>query len=231
MPANESTTPPLSPWIVAITGGVGSGKSTVASVFVSLGAHHIDADRIAHEVIQTPEVTQQLVQAFGGETLDAAGKPRRDYLSDHIFGCGDGAERERRIAALNRITHPAVRMKIDKMLEMWAQKGFDEASPLPRKRPLLILDIPLLERSPYSTRASTILFIESSFEDRLQRVQDSRGWSEERLREREASQVDLAQKRQGAKQVVTNPNRPDCLQALEISCRELIQEWSREMNS
>ena len=189
------------PFIVAVTGGIGSGKSRVARVFESLGAHVIDADRLAHEVLAEETTLATIEEEFPGVRAPD-GSLDRAALADRVFT--DPAARER----LNAIVHPAVRGRIDKALAQLAANGSDAASPLPGKRPLVLLDIPLLETSPYRDRADVVLFIDAPERDRLRRVIETRGWSAEELARREASQAPLAEKRRSAHHILPNPDPP-----------------------
>ena len=228
MPASDrGDSPPESsldrPFIVAVTGGIGSGKSTVARVFEGLGATVIDADRIAADVIQLPAIRAQ-VEAEFGEVYDEAGRLDRAALADRIFT--DSGARER----LNEIVHPEVRARIDKALAAVGATGSDTGRP-PGKRPLVLLDIPLLETSPYPDRADVVLFIDAPREDRLRRVQETRGWSSEELTRREASQVSLTEKKRRADLNLINRDGEDRAaerERLEARCRALYHEWTSD---
>ena len=223
MPASDAgaaaTAPPF---IVAVTGGVGSGKSTVARIFEGLGATVIDADRIAAEVIELPEIRAQVEAAFGA-VYDPSGGLDRAALADRIFT--DATARER----LNDIVHPEVRARIDKALAALGATGSDNPRPPPGKRPLVLLDIPLLETSPYPDRADVVLFIDAPREDRLRRVRATRGWSSEELTRREASQVSLTEKERRADLSLINRDGDDPTaerERLEARCRALYEEWT-----
>lgn len=87
---------------VGLTGGVACGKSTVAKMFVDLGAQIVDADTIAHELYRPGhEVLQQLVKHFGAEILKPDGELDRAKLATLVFDGG-------RVEELNKIVHPAV---------------------------------------------------------------------------------------------------------------------------
>jgi dephospho-CoA kinase len=87
---------------LGLTGGVACGKSTVGEMFVSLGAHLVKADEIAHKLMQPGEkVYSRVVQAFGKDILNADGTINRPRLADAVFPTG-------RISELNAIVHPAV---------------------------------------------------------------------------------------------------------------------------
>ncbi|HLV88352.1 MAG TPA: dephospho-CoA kinase [Candidatus Sulfotelmatobacter sp.] len=92
---------------VALTGGIASGKSMVGEMFVSLGAHLVQADRIAHSLMQPGEsVYNEVVRHFGREILNPDGTIHRGKLAEAAFG--NSSDRTSRVVELNRIVHPAV---------------------------------------------------------------------------------------------------------------------------
>jgi len=96
---------------VGLTGGIASGKSVVGEMFVALGAHLVQADRIAHSLMQPGEpVYNEVVRHFGREILNPDGSVNRARLAGAAFGSEAAAEGKRasRIEELNRIVHPAV---------------------------------------------------------------------------------------------------------------------------
>jgi len=99
---------------VGLTGGIASGKSAVGEMFVALGAHLVQADRIAHSLMQPGEpVYNDVVRHFGREILNADGSVNRARLAELAFGpaADAGSEEGRggsRIEELNRIVHPVV---------------------------------------------------------------------------------------------------------------------------
>lgn len=94
---------------VGLTGGIASGKSAVGEMFVGLGAHLVQADRIAHSLMQPGEpVYNEVVRHFGRGILNPDGSVNRSKLAELAFGrSGDGGMRAR-VDELNRIVHPAV---------------------------------------------------------------------------------------------------------------------------
>ena len=110
---------------VGLTGGIASGKSVVGEMFVALGAHLVQADRIAHSLMQPGEaVYNEVVRHFGREILNPDGSVNRAKLAEAAFGSSSEGEPRRvsRIAELNRIVHPAVlRSQIEWMNAVGAQ--------------------------------------------------------------------------------------------------------------
>jgi dephospho-CoA kinase len=100
---------------VGLTGGIAAGKSVVGEMFVALGARLVQADRIAHSLMQPGEaVYNEVVRHFGREILNRDGSVNREKLAEAAFGkapeaaSGQAASVVPRIAELNRIVHPAV---------------------------------------------------------------------------------------------------------------------------
>ena len=102
---------------VGLTGGIASGKSVVGEMFVALGAHLIQADAIAHELMQPGEVVyREVVRHFGEGILNADGTVHRARLAEAAFGAG-GESKDSRIQELNRIVHPAVIRRQEEWME------------------------------------------------------------------------------------------------------------------
>jgi len=95
---------------VGLTGGIASGKSAVGEMFAALGAHVVQADRIAHELMRPGQaVYNEVVRHFGREILHPDGSVNRAKLAEATFGPGgDGGQGQSRIEELNRIVHPTV---------------------------------------------------------------------------------------------------------------------------
>jgi dephospho-CoA kinase len=94
---------------VGLTGGIASGKSAVGEIFVSLGAHLVQADRIAHELMLPGQpVYNEVVRHFGGSILNPDLSVNRAKLAEAAFGPCGSASSPSRIQELNRIVHPAV---------------------------------------------------------------------------------------------------------------------------
>ncbi len=98
---------------VGLTGGIACGKSTVAEMFVKLGAHVIKADELGHRLMRPGQpVYRQIVQSFGREILNGDGTISREKLAALAFAPGHS-----RIAELNRIVHPAVIAEQERWVE------------------------------------------------------------------------------------------------------------------
>lgn len=97
--------------VIGLTGGIGSGKSTVAQFLEELGAAFIDLDRVGHDVLKQKEVREQLVNEFGSGILDDNGDIDRAELGGIVFNDSEALSR------LNRISHPAIDNIVNARLE------------------------------------------------------------------------------------------------------------------
>ncbi len=118
--------------LVGLTGGIGSGKSTVSAMLAAKGALVIDGDAIARELQQPgTAVLAAIVARFGGEVIDADGRLIRAALAAIVF------PQPQELAALNAIVHPALAVEIRRRID--AEMGGDR---------VVVLDMPLLSENP-----------------------------------------------------------------------------------
>ena len=97
--------------IIGLTGGIGSGKSTVARLFGELGVHWVDADNVAREVVEPGQpALAQIAEHFGAEVLQADGSLNRAWLRERVFA--EPAERE----WLEQLLHPVIREELVRQL-------------------------------------------------------------------------------------------------------------------
>jgi dephospho-CoA kinase len=122
---------------VGLTGGIASGKSTVGAMFVKLGAHLIQADEIAHELMRPGKpVYEEVVRQFGAEILEQDGMIHRKRLAEAAFKGG-------RVKELNRIVHPAV---VKKQEEWMGGVGREDANAIAMVEAALIIEAGAAER-------------------------------------------------------------------------------------
>lgn len=176
--------------IIALTGGIATGKSTVAAMLARWGAGLVDADRIAREVVEpgTPGL-QEVVAAFGPDVLSGSGALDRERLSAIVFS--DPASRRR----LEAITHPLIRARIA-----------DRVAALAELQPQLIaVDIPLLfESDRASDFPDGVLLVYTDPATQLRRLRERDGLEGEPARQRLAAQLPIARKRELATWVIDN---------------------------
>jgi dephospho-CoA kinase len=180
---------------VGLTGGVGSGKSTVARLLAEHGAVVIDADALAREVVEprTPGY-DAVVAEFGNEIVGADGRLDRPALAAIVFNDDD------RRNALNAIVHPLVGQRTG---ELMAAAGDDA---------IVVFDIPLLVESNMAAGFDTVLVVEADVDIRLARLAE-RGMVEADARERMAVQATDEQRRAVADEVIRNDESLDALAA------------------
>ena len=178
---------------IGLTGGIGSGKSTVSGLLAQLGARIIDADVLAREVVApgTPGLAA-VVDAFGNRVLSADGSLDRPALAAVVFG--DPSAR----ATLDGIVHPLVRTRAVELI-----------SGLPDDA-VVVQDIPLLVETGQAASFDLVLVVEAELEIRVDRLV-RRGLSEDDARARIAAQATDEQRRAVADVVLDNSGTPERL--------------------
>ena len=160
--------------VIGLVGRIGAGKSTVARRFAELGATVIDADRIAHDVLEEASVVAALRDRFGAGVLDPEGRIRRRVIAERVFGAGPESVRE--LGWLEDLVHPRVHRRIAAALEACRHAGVTVA----------VLDVPLLVQAGWADACSRIVMVECPDAIRLARLA-ARGWSDEEQAAREAA--------------------------------------------
>ncbi|MBV9923363.1 MAG: dephospho-CoA kinase [Pseudonocardia sp.] len=181
---------------VGLTGGIGSGKSTVAARLVERGAVLVDSDRIAREVVAaaTPGLAA-VVGAFGTEVLAADGNLNRPALAAVVFD--DPAAREK----LNAIVHPLVRRRSNALIAA------------ARAESIVVQDIPLLVEGGMAVRFPLVVVVHADTAARVRRLVEQRGMPEADARSRIAAQADEAARRAVADVWLDNSGPPHRLAA------------------
>ncbi len=184
-------------YLVGLTGGIGSGKSTVAERLVQHGTELIDADQIAREVVQPGKPTwNKLVEHFGSDILDEEGFVDRPKLGRIVFG--DDAKR----ALLNELTHPPVINEIAERLELL--QAFDG---------VVVLDVPLLVEAGVTRTYEAIVVVAAKPDTQLKRLVELRGMNAAEAQARIDAQSPLEEKLAVATHVIWNEGSLDELYA------------------
>src|SRR5699024_7477318 len=182
-------------FLIGLTGGIGSGKTTVATRLKALGARIVDADKIAREIVEPGEpALAELAEAFDG-VLNADGTLNRAELARQAFAAPDATEK------LNSITHPRIR---ERTLERFAQARTDGV-------PVLVYDMPLLIENGEYKKMDHVLVVDAADEIRIDRLVNSRGLDEEDARRRIAAQISREERLAAADSVVDNSGTRDQL--------------------
>jgi dephospho-CoA kinase len=179
---------------VGLTGGIASGKSTVAAMFVELGAVLIDGDALPREVVArgTPGLAQ-VVEEFGEQILTPAGDLDRPALGRIVFA--DETARRR----LEAITHPLI-------FERYAE--LEAAAPTDA---VVVHDIPLLAESGRADTFDAVVVVDVPVEVQVERMVRDRGWTREEAEARIAAQATREDRLAIATHVIDNTGSLDQL--------------------
>ncbi len=172
--------------VVGITGGIGSGKTTVCRIFQELGVPVYFADDQAKRLmIESPELKEKITVAFGKDAyLD--GVLNRTYLAEQIFGSKE------KLAVLNGLVHPAVKEDF----EAWLGRN--------KSQPYVLKEAAILFESGANKQADATILVIAPESLRLQRVMQRDGSTEEEIRGRMASQWSQEKKEKLADHIINN---------------------------
>jgi dephospho-CoA kinase len=189
---------------VGLTGGIASGKSVVGEMFVALGAHLIQADAIAHQLMEPGEaVYQEVVRHFGGGILNPDGSVNRARLAEAAFGASS-ENKSSRIEELNQIVHPAVIKRQDEWME---EVGLKDS------QAIAIVEAALILEAGATKRFDKLVVVTCHPEQRIQRWASRLGVDEETARRevgrRMAAQLPDEDKIKAAQYVIDNSGSLD----------------------
>ena len=190
-----------------LTGGAGSGKSTVAAMFAELGARVIDADRVAHEVIRPPQPAyHEIVREFGFEILDSQGEIDRKRLAAIVFADPD------KLKFLNAIVHPRVLERIERLAE-----GFLLADP----GAVVLVEAALLYEAGYADRFRKMIVAWCQPAQQIARLMKRMRLTHEQAEQRIAAQMPAEEKRRRADYVI------DCSGDLESTGEQVVRLYQQ----
>jgi dephospho-CoA kinase len=182
---------------IGLTGGIGSGKSTVSALLAAKGAVIIDADAITREVQQPgTEVFLAMVERFGPGIVAADGALDRQAVADIVFNDPEA------LKALNDIVHPAVGAETTRRLLEHAETDH-----------LVVLDIPLLVESAGKRPVAGVIVVDVDPEVAVRRLVSSRGMQEDDVRARMARQATREERLARADLVIDNSGTLEELEA------------------
>jgi dephospho-CoA kinase len=189
--------------VIGLTGGIGSGKSTVSALLAGKGAVIVDADAITREVQQPGTDTfKAMVERFGEGIVGPDGALDRNAVADIVFNDPDA------LADLNHIVHPAVGAEIASRMQALAE-GDD----------VVVLDVPLLVESSRAYPVAGLLVVDVDPEVAVHRVVGQRGMREDDVRARMTRQASREQRLARADRVIDNSGDLDAL------ARQVDEAW------
>lgn len=184
-------------YLVGLTGGIASGKSTAADRFVEHGMELVDADAVAREVVLPgTDAWKEIIEHFGSEVLDDDGFIDRPALGRMVFSD------PRKRALLNEITHPRVVSRIADRLELLT--AFDG---------VVVIDVPLLVEAKVDRGYEAVVVVASQPETQLRRLVEQRGMDVAEAQARIDAQAPLERKLEIATHVIWNESTLDDLRA------------------
>jgi dephospho-CoA kinase len=174
--------------LVGLTGGIGSGKSTVARMIRDLGVPVIDADLLAHQVVEKGQPAHAEIVAGWPELVDGRGEIDRKRLASHVFA--HPAARKR----LEAITHPRIMQRVQELTDELFRQGFR----------LAFLDAALLVETGLHRRLEGLVVVTASEAQQVSRVMTREGCTPSQARARMRAQLPLEAKRRAATAIIDN---------------------------
>lgn len=191
---------------VGLTGGIASGKSTVAAMLRELDCPVLDADTLGHELLeQGQDAYHEVVREYGKEILDTYGKVDRSKLGQIIF-----ADAQKRVR-LNQILHPRILDVVRKWFAALAQAGGPE---------LAVVEAALIIEAGYNKELDQVIVCWCPAEQQLQRLME-RGLTAEQAQLRIAAQMPMEEKRRLGDETI------DCSGSLEETERQAMEMVKR----
>lgn len=174
--------------VIGLTGGIGTGKSTVSELLAVHGFKIVDADIAAREAVEKgSEGLEQVRRTFGDESIDENGEMNRKYVGEIVFN--DDKKREE----LNHIIHPIVRELMEKQKEAYLEQGYN-----------VIMDIPLLFENNLQDTVDETWLVYASESIQVERLMERNDLTQEEAKARVYSQISIDKKRRMADHVIDN---------------------------
>ncbi len=197
-------------WI-GLTGGMGTGKTTVSGIIQSLGYHVLNADKNAHEALQkTSPVFSRIIQTFGPHILRPDGEIDRKKLGDIVFAD------KFQLSKLESIVHPQIQELTKRDRQKLAESGIA----------LAFYDIPLLFEKRLEKSFDKILTISCKRDLQIQRAMQRTGLSEEEIRKRLAAQLPMEVKVRASHYTIRNDGS---LEELKIKVQDVLLKIKKDL--
>ena len=192
--------------VIGLTGGIGSGKSTVAQFLAELGAVVLDADKVGHVAFKPgTEAWREVVAAFGRQILTPDGEIDRRKLGEVVFGNPEALLR------LNQIMHPQIDKMVKAQFEEYRRQGVR----------VVVLEIPLLLETGGTSLVDEVWVTVTSESTVLRRLEERSGLSRQQSLARIRSQMSNEERVKHADEVINND---DSLDELKAKVKELWQK-------
>ena len=191
-------------YIIGLTGGIASGKSTVSGMLRSLGAKVIDADQIARQVVQPGcAALEEIAAVFGSSVLSDDGGLNREALGKIVFNNSEARQK------LNDITHSRICEEVWKAIVQLEREGYN----------MVVLDVPLLFESGWDAQVNEVWVVAVPLDVQIGRLMKRNRFTREEALARIASQMDLKSKVERADVIIDNGA------SKEVTRRQVIEAW------
>lgn len=193
--------------VIGLVGGIGSGKSLVATLLARRGGVVIDADTISHAALRDPAIRGKVVSRFGPNVLDPEGEVDRKKLAGPVF------------------TDPGARRDLESLLFPWIKERAESLIATAISNPkvkFVVVDAPVMLEAGWNDVADRIIYVDTPRAIRLTRLAQ-RGWTSEQVSVRERAQLPLAEKARRADAAVDNGGEPE---ATARQLDELLRGWN-----
>ncbi|KZX40112.1 dephospho-CoA kinase [Pediococcus acidilactici] len=191
--------------ILGLTGGIAMGKSTISNFLRDKGIPIVDADEIAHAVLEFKAVKVQLVKAFGTPILNEQKQVDRKQLGKIVFG------ESKKLGELNQIVQPVIRQEIIRQLKSFTTE------------PVVVLDAPVLFEQGYETLVDCIMVVSTTPAEQLRRLMERDHLTREDAQKRIDAQMAIEIKQKKADVTI------DSSGSIEATQKQVI-EWLIKQN-
>ena len=198
------------PYVIALTGGIASGKTLISNEFARLGVPVIDTDVIAHQIVEPGQAALlEIEKVYGAQIIDERGKLKRSVLRTLIFTDPDARKK------LEYIMHPRIKQEVNKAIAELTS-------------PYCILVIPLLAARPDYPYVNRILVVDVEPETQIRRLVARDNCSRELAEQALAAQISRAQRLKIADDVLENSDSPSSAHARVASLHEKYLHMSAQ---
>jgi dephospho-CoA kinase len=194
--------------VLGLVGGIGAGKSTVATALVRHGGRVVAGDPLGHEALEQPDIFARIVEVWGDRgILTPEGKVDRKKFGRIVFP--SPVERSR----LEHLVHPYIEQRI--------REEIDKAKADPTAK-FVVLDAAIMLEAGWDGTCDRLIYVDAPRPTRLARVQQQRSWTDQDLANREAVQMPAEKKKERADSVIDNGGSPE---ATIAQVDQLVQRW------